>query len=446
MKNLTRFVFAAAICAVFAQFAFAQNLDRIERGRLKDMLASVKSSIKKNYYDANFRGIDLDARFAKAEARMDEVSSLGQGFAVIAQVLMEFNDSHLYFMPPETTTSVDYGLRMKAVGDKVFVTSVRPKSDAEAKGLKAGDEILKLEGFRPNRKELWKMVYYYYTLSPRTKLNLTVAHASGGDPADIEIAAKIRTKSRILNLTNTFDLNDVIRDSDNRAERNINYFAKNSNFVIWKMMTFSIEPTEIERLIKTEVGQGRNVILDLRGNGGGYVKSLEELAGFFFDKDMKIADRKGREEKKKENEPMTFKSRGANALNGKLIVLIDSQSGSASEIFARFVQLEKRGTVIGDVSAGAVMQSMSMGMKITSGMNNEIHYGASVTNADVIMSDGKSVEHVGVTPDKLMLPTAEDLLKQRDPVLSHAVELLGGKLTPEEAGKLFSKAEEWDDR
>ena len=59
------------------------------------------------------------------------------------------------------------------------------------------------------------------------------------------------------------------------------------------------------------------------------------------------------------------------------------------------------------------------------------------SHADVIMSDGKSVEYVGVTPDELLLPTAEDMAAQRDPVLARAMAIAGGKISPEIASKLF---------
>jgi hypothetical protein len=69
--------------------------------------------------------------------------------------------------------------------------------------------------------------------------------------------------------------------------------------------------------------------------------------------------------------------------------------------------------------------------------NVSVYYGASITNADVIMGDGKSLEHVGMVPDESVLPTGDDLLHGRDPVIVRAVQLTGGNLTAEDAGKFF---------
>jgi C-terminal processing protease CtpA/Prc len=66
-----------------------------------------------------------------------------------------------------------------------------------------------------------------------------------------------------------------------------------------------------------------------------------------------------------------------------------------------------------------------------------VFFGVSVTVADLIMSDGSSLEHRGVTPDQVRLPTAEDLAAGRDVVMSYAASLEGVTLDPVEAFKLF---------
>ena len=201
---------------------------------------------------------------------------------MIAQVLIDFNDSHLYFQPPATTLDVEYGFGLKVIGNDAFVSVVKRKSDADAKGLKPGDRILSVEGFKPTRKELWKMMYYYYVLSPRTKLRLSVLRPGTPDPVDIEVTAKLKTKKRVLNLPHGQDFNDLIREADDAEARAAHYFVTLGDTVVWKMLTFSVEPLQIEEIMNTRVKGKRNVILDLRGNGGGYVKTLEQLAGHFF--------------------------------------------------------------------------------------------------------------------------------------------------------------------
>jgi carboxyl-terminal processing protease len=160
---------------------------------------------------------------------------------------------------------------------------------------------------------------------------------------------------------------------------------------------------------------------------------LARLAGYFFDHDVKIADMKGRKEMK----PILAKTRGSSIYKGQLLVLIDSESASASELFARTIQLENRGKIIGDRSQGAVMASRQYDHE--TGVGQVLYFANSVTVADLIMTDGKSLEKGGVIPDETLLPTAEDLSAQRDPVLARAAELMNVKLDPAKAGSLFPR-------
>jgi len=155
------------------------------------------------------------------------------------------------------------------------------------------------------------------------------------------------------------------------------------------------------------------------------------MIGYFIDHDVKVGDMKRRNETKE----LVAKTRGDGAFRGKLVVLVDSRSASSSEVFARMIQLEKRGTVIGDRSAGAVMRAV--GHSYHMGANVIVPYGASITDADLIMTDGKSLERTGVTPDEPLMPTAADLAAKRDPVLARAAALVGVKLEPEKAGAMF---------
>lgn len=421
-------------CAVLPE-ARAQSLDRIERERAQTMLGVIKDELKKNYYDSTYRGMDVDARFKQAEEKIKQATSLGQAFGSIAQALLDLNDSHTFFVPPARPVTVEYGWQMQAVGDKSYVVAVRPGSDAEKKGLKPGDLVLAVENFRPTRKELWKMDYYYYTLSPRPGMRLVV-QSPGGEPRQLDIAAKVTQHKRVLNLsgsgiTTQHDINDNIRESEAAYRSMRHRFQKMGGLVVWKMPSFSFDPEQADQIMNDHVRSHGALVLDLRGNSGGYVVTLERLVGHFFDRDVKIADLKGRKEMK----PMVAKKRGPAPFAGRLVVLVDSQSGSSSELFARLVQLEKRGVVIGDRSAGAVMQSKTYEREM--GTDTIIEYHVSITNADVIMSDGKSLEHVGVAPDELLLPSAEDLAASRDPVLARALEILGVKIDPSKAGALF---------
>ncbi len=403
-----------------------------DRDNARAMLSTIKSDLQKYYYEPQYRGMNLDERFKTAEEKINQATSLAQLLGVVGQVLLDLDDSHTFFLPPGRTYKTDYGWQMKAIGDRCFVVAVKPKSDAEAKGLQEGDEIVSIDGMKPTRNNIWKVLYLYHQIRPRPGMRLTVIKPNG-EQQQLDVAARIQEGKKVVDLSvygQGYDTGDLIREAEKDAHLNRQRYVEMGDVFVWKMPGFDQSPVQVRDMIE-KVKKHKTLILDLRGNGGGYVDTLMALIENVFDRELKIGDLKRRKEQKE----MKAKSRGKEAFAGKIIVLVDSESGSASELFARVVQLEKRGTVIGDRSAGAVMRSRVYSHTI--GVDRFIPYAVSVTDADIIMTDGQSLERVGVVPDEVKLPSAADLANKRDSVLAYALSLVGVDITPEKAGTLF---------
>jgi C-terminal processing protease CtpA/Prc len=396
------------------------------------MLAAIQTDIKKNYYDPSFHGNDLDAHFKEADEKIKQAASLNEVLGIIASAVMAFNDSHTYFDPPRRATRVEHGWQIQMIGDNCYIVAVQPGSDAEAKGLKPGQRVLSVEGVNVTRKDLPNLQYIFYVLSPRTGMNLVVEKPDG-QRSQLTVMARVHESKTVIDLQTGMasDRSNLTREWETLARLNRHrYYEFGNDVFLWKMPHFDLPDGQIDELMD-KVKKRQALVLDLRGNSGGAESVLLRLIGHFFDHDIKVGELKRRSE----TEPLVAKARGNRPFTGKLVVLVDSDSGSASEVFARVIQLEKRGTVIGDRSAGLVMRGKSYDHQI--GQNLLVYYGMVVTDANLISSDGKSLEKIGVTPDELMLPTANDLAAGRDPVLAHAARLAGLDITSEKAGTLF---------
>jgi C-terminal processing protease CtpA/Prc len=206
------------------------------------MLKMIRLDIEKHYYDQNFHGIDLRERFGQADERIKNAKSNSEIFGVIAQALLDFDDSHLFFIPPARVAKVEYGWQMQAIGDKCYVIAVKPGSDAEAKGLKRGDLILSIDGFTPTREVAWKIRYYYYTLRPKPGMRLVVQSPEGA-PRQVDVIAKIQQGKKQMDLTGWGtggDIPSILIEAENEARINRDRFFEKDNVIIWKMPGFDI--------------------------------------------------------------------------------------------------------------------------------------------------------------------------------------------------------------
>ena len=415
----------------FAQSCSPQEFTPKERVQAQAMLKDVSNDVKMNYYDPHLHGLDWDAKVREAKEKIDKADSLNRALSSIAAVLDGLNDSHTVFLPPPRPYVYDYGFQMQMIADRCYVTRVRPGSDAEAKGLKPGDEVRTVNGYTPTRGDYWRMQYLFWVLRPQQSLQLNIRGLDGGE-RQVDVIPKFRQLPKVnhLNELNVFDIDREVNDE--KRVLGVRYANRDYNLLIVRLPEFISFSDEVDSII-SKIKAYKAVVFDLRGNPGGVADMVQSLLGGVFDHKVKIGDRVGRGTNKPIETAHHFRPYA-----GKLAVLVDSNSSSAAEIFARVIQLEKRGVVVGDRSSGKVMEAEEYAHR-TSGTTGDSYlvYGAEVTVADVVMADGQSLERQGVVPDAVVLPTASDLAIGRDPALAKAAELLNVTMSPEEAGKLF---------
>jgi len=268
----------------------------------------------------------------------------------------------------------------------------------------------------------------FNVLRPQLGLRLTLVDEAGHQ-RQLEVMAVFQ-----LSTVNNYYLPQGVNQRRSYMEeehriRKARYYEKGDGLLVVKIPAFAFSDSEVDSIIG-KMRAHKGVVLDLRGNAGGFRDTLDRLLGGIFENDVKICDRIGRDSTK----TVTATGRHGGAFTGRFAVLIDSETGSASEIFARVVQLQKRGPVVGDRSSGAVMAARVYPHEFS--VNTRVFYALSVSEADLVMTDGNRLEHTGVEPDVVVLPTALDLASRRDPAMAKAAELIGVELSPEEAGKI----------
>lgn len=426
--------FAVVVLCCFARPGPAQQYTAVERDQAQAMLRDVADDVKRHYFDPLALN-DWDARVLATKEKIEHSDSINQALSHIAALLDSLNDSHTFFLPPARPYRNDYGFQMQMVGDRCLVTHVRPGSDADMKGVKPGAEIVTVDGYAPTREDVWRMKYLFWILQPQAHLRLVLRDANGARRA-VDVAAKFRqSRENTAKDMTGGAIFDELRDLENQQDGQRPVYAERGNallrnaLLVVRLPEFSLSASDVVGMLE-KMRRHPAVVLDLRGNPGGNEDSLLKLLGGIFDRKVKIGDALT----SRSTQPIETAPR-RRTFAGRLAVLIDSQSGSAAEVFARVVQLQKRGMVIGDRSAGKVMAAQQY-MSQT-GADTRIVYGATITKAQIRMADGQTLEHVGVIPDRAILPTAEDIAGGRDPVLAAAAETLGVTIDAEQAGALF---------
>jgi C-terminal processing protease CtpA/Prc len=182
-----------------------------------------------------------------------------------------------------------------------------------------------------------------------------------------------------------------------------------------KLRAFMLSADKVNSMVN-KVKSSSAIIIDLRGNGGGAEETLLSLAGHFTGQPYQMAHQVG----PKKAEALRVKPQHPEIVV-PVFVLIDSESASASEMFARDMQIRKRATVVGDTSGGRVNLARIFWEKV--GAYDMVGFGIEIAVSRVVMEDGEELENRGVTPDEFCIPTAQDLRQEKDPCLDRALGL-----------------------
>ncbi len=212
------------------------------------------------------------------------------------------------------------GVEFNIFDDTVHVLYVFPDGPSDIAGLQIGDKIIGVND------------------------SSIVGKRAGPDIRDL-IRGEDGTKVKLTILRkNTTQFKEVIRGTIPLSSLDASYMIDNVTGYI-KLNKFA-EPTyrEFMHALEGLQSQGlKKLILDLRGNGGGYIKQAVDVADEFLDSDKLIVYTEGANVEKEE-----YKARRAGLFEeGRLVVLVDELTASASEIIAGALQDWDRATIIG---------------------------------------------------------------------------------------------------
>ncbi|MBN2275378.1 MAG: PDZ domain-containing protein [Bacteroidales bacterium] len=254
----------------------------------------------------------------------------------IIQLLKEL-DPHSSYLTKEEVDEMNeplvgnfegIGISFNILKDTIFIITPISGGPSERVGIMPGDRIIKVDGNNVAGIGITnERVYELLRGKKGTRVSVTILRRNMDELLEFEI---IRDKIPIFSI-----------DASYKVDKNTGYIKINR----FSLTTIDEFKTALAGLKKDDIS---NLILDLTGNGGGYLEVAIDLADQFLDKDKLIVYTEGVNNPKKEY----FATKEGVFESGRLVVLIDEGSASASEIVSGAIQDWDRGIIIGRRSFG----------------------------------------------------------------------------------------------
>lgn len=267
---------------------------------------------------------------------VDDVDYDAISDAAIVAMLEEL-DPHSTYIPADNVARaneridgsfVGIGIRFQILKDTLLVVNCIPGGPSEKVGLRAGDKIVKIEGENIAGTGLKNTDVRERLLGEKgTKVSIEVARKKANKPLDFTIT---RDKIPVHSVVSTYMIDDEVG------------YIKLTNFS-------RTTGQEMRSAIKELNNKGmKSLILDLQGNPGGLLYGAKYVADEFLKDDKLIVYSEGRSQPKS----VLVADRKGNFEAGKLVVLIDENAASASEIVSGAIQDWDRGLIVGRRSFG----------------------------------------------------------------------------------------------
>jgi len=328
------------------------------------------SNVEKTYQAlaSNFDG-EIDKQKIIDGASKGLVEAVGDKYTeyMTSKEAEEFNKS----LSGDVGTGI--GVELAKDGDSVKVVRVLAKNPAESAGILAGDVISKVNGedvSKENTSEISKKI------RGDAGTTVKIGVVRGSEKKEFSVTrAKIENPS--VELTK----------KDGVATLSIYRFDSETG-VLAKKYAEEIKNEGISK-----------VILDLRGNGGGYVQAAKTVASLWLEKNALIVSEKTGSKTVEE-----IRATGDNPLKGiKTVILLDGSSASASEIVAGALKEHKAAQIVGEKSYGKGSVQTTIDMP-----NGAL---LKVTIAKWFTPSGKNISNNGISPDiKVSAPKDESYL------------------------------------